>query len=396
MSIYLIEGFDTRWFRPDMDNSLVPIVPKWGYPVPDFAMPKTAENLNMLQPTGLAGGYIRSPLSVYTKLPLHDICFGFWFRRTHELPALLWSIWDGEPTKPDSKLLCGAYVNPSGRISIFTGGTWDRDAPEFGLSGQTDIATTSYYTLPMSDSGGDRFIETQIRIGTNVVVGGLEVLKIGEIGPDGELDPYTTEKVIHFSGTLPSSPDFTNLFLWLSSNYSYKDAQNNYIAVHRYDHFYLVINDGYFPSRPLKPVFVWTSRPLVATVTEWYATAAGHANAVNEDWVSHPSNDSEYIYTNKRGVRNIWKFSNLDQFAWYVWCVQLTAWCNFQNFPPHHLGFIVQHIGGVNIPHFEAVFQPDVEFIEEAGGRIGYATKVFHAFRDILDIDRVRFGVMTG
>jgi hypothetical protein len=183
--------------------------------------------------------------------------------------------------------------------------------------------------------------------------------------------------------------------LWLSSNYSYKDAQNNYIAVHRYDHFYLVINDGYFPSRPLNPVFVWTSRPLVATVTEWYATAAGHVNAVNEDWVSHPSNDSEYIYTNKRGVRNIWKFGYLDNFADYVWGVQLTAWCNFQNFPPHRLGFIVQHVGGVNIPHWEAAFQPDVKFIEEAGGRIGYATKVFHAFRDI-DITRVRFGVMTG
>jgi hypothetical protein len=396
MSIYLIEGFDTRWFRPDMDNSLVPMVPKWGYPVPDFAMPKTAENLNMLQPIDQTGGYIRSPLSVYTKLPLHDFCFGFWFGRTHELPALLWSIWDGEPTKPGSKLLCGAYVNSSGRISIFTGGTWDRDVPGFGLSGQTDIATISDYTLPLSSSGGDRFIETQIRIGTSVVVGGMGVFKIGEIGPDGQHDPFTTERVVNFSGTLPSSPNFDNLFLWLSSNYSYKDAQNNYIAVHRYDHFYLVINDGYFPSTPLNPVFVWTSRPVVATVTEWYATAAGHVNAVNEDWVSHPSNDSEYIYTNKRGVRNIWKFGYLDDFAEHVWAVQLTAWCNFQNFPPHRLGFIVQQIGGVNVPHWEAVFQPDVKFIEEVSGRIGYATKVFHAFRHILDIGRVRFGVMTG
>jgi hypothetical protein len=378
-----------------MDNSLVPIVPKWGYPVPDFAMPKTAANLNMLQPIELAGGYIRSPLSVYTKLPLHDICFGFWFGRTHELPALLWSIWEGEPTKPGSKLLCGAYVHSSGRISVFTGGTWDRDAPGFGLSGQTDIATTSYYTLPLSGSGVNRFIETQIRIGTSAVVGRLGVFKEGGIGPDGQLKPFTTETVVDFSGTLPSSPNFANLFLWLSSNYSYKDNQNNYIAVHRYDHFYLVINDGYFPSTPLNPVYVLTSRPLVATVTEWYATAAGHVNAVNEDWVSHPSNDSEYIYTDKRGVRNIWKF-NIDNFPWYVWGVQLTAWCNFQNFPPHQLGFIVQHLGGVNIPHLEAVFQPDVRFIEEVGGRIGYATKVFHAFREVLDIDRVRFGVMTG
>jgi hypothetical protein len=393
MSIYLIEGFDTRWFRPDLDNSLVPIVPKWGYPVPDFAMPKTAANLNMLQPLELAEGYIRSPLSVYTKLPLHDIVFGFWFGRTHELPALLWSIWEGEPTMPGSKLLCGAYVNSAGNISVFTGGTWNRDAPGFGLSGQTDILTIADYTLPMVDPWGTRFIETQIRIGTSIVTGAIGVFKAGGVGPDGQFEPFVPEIVTReFSGTLPSSPNLSNLFLWISSNYSYKDASNNYIAAHIYDHFYLVINDGYFPSTPLGPIYVLTSRPLVATVTEWYATAAGHVNAVNENWVSHPSHDSEYIYTDKLGVRDIWRFQYLGNFGDYVFGIQLTAWCNFQTFPPHRLGFIVRS------RTWEAVFQPRVRFIEEVGGKIGYATQVFHTYREfgLIDINSLQFGVMTG
>jgi hypothetical protein len=115
MSLRLIEGFDTRWFRPDMDNSLVPIVPKWGYPVPDFAMPKTYDRLNTLY----AGGVIRSPLSAYTKLPLNHFCVGFRFSRTHGVPALLFSVWEGEPTEPGSRLLCGAYVNTNGYVVVF-------------------------------------------------------------------------------------------------------------------------------------------------------------------------------------------------------------------------------------------------------------------------------------
>jgi hypothetical protein len=377
----MIEGFDTRWFRPDLDNSLVPIVPKWGYPVPDFAMPKTYDKLNSLY----AGGVIRSPLSVYTKLPLPNFCLGFRFSRTHELkPALLFSVWEGKPTEVDSRLLCGAYVNSGGYVVVFTGGTWDRDAEGFGLSEQTDILILSGYELPLrTESELDHlgnFIEAQVWIGSDgSLSGAIRVYDTGDVIVVGD----------QFSGSLPSSPNISNLFLWISSNYSYKDDQNNYIAVHGYDDLYLVAVDNFYPSTMLGAIIVETHRPVTATLTEWYATSAGHVNSVNEYWVSHPANDSEYIYTDKLGVRDVWKFVT-RQSDKIILGFQLTAWCNFQTFPPQKLVFVVREGA------WEGWFQPVTKFIADVGGNIGYATQVFSTVRDYNDLLKLEFGVMTG
>jgi hypothetical protein len=382
MSLQLIEGFDTKWFRPDMDNSLVPIVPKWGYPVPDFAMPKTYDRLNTLY----AGGVIRSPLSAYTKLPLNHFCVGFRFSRTHGVPALLFSVWEGEPTKPGSKLLCGAYVNTNGYIVVFVGGSWDRDASGFGLSGQTDLLTLSAYQLPFrSESVLDHignFVETEVQINSNgSVSGAIRVYDTNDAVADGN----------SFSGELPSAPNLSNLFLWVSSNYSYKDASDNYIAVHGYDDLYLVVVDGFYPSGMLGPIFVETSRPFLATVTEWNATSAGHVNSVNENWVSHPSNDTEYIYTDKLGARELWKFGFTEKTPEPVVVgVQLTAWCNFQTFPPQKLAFVVRK--GVS----EGWYQPNFKYIADVLGNIGYSTLVFTSVLGYNELDDVEFGVMTG
>jgi hypothetical protein len=382
MSLQMIEGFDTKWFRPDMDNSLVPIVPKWGYPVPDFAMPKTYDRLNTLY----AGGVIRSPLSAYTKLPLNHFCVGFRFARTHGVPALLFSVWEGEPTRTGSKLLCGAYVNTNGYIVVFSGGSWDRDASGFGLSGQTDLLTLSAYQLPFrSESVLDHignFVEAEVRINSDgSVSGAIRVYDTSDAVADGNL----------FSGTLPSSPNLSNLFLWVSSNYSYKDASNNYIAVHGYDDLYLVAVDGFYPSSMLGPILVETSRPFLATVTEWNATSAGHVNSVNENWVSHPSNDTEYIYTDKLGARELWKFGFTEKTPEPVVVgVQLTAWCNFQTFPPQKLAFVVRR--GVS----EGWYQPNFKYIADVMGNIGYSTLVFTSVLGYNELDDVEFGVMTG
>jgi hypothetical protein len=382
MSLRLIEGFDTRWFRPDMDNSLVPIVPKWGYPVPDFAMPKTYDRLNTLY----AGGVIRSPLSAYTKLPLNHFCVGFRFSRTHGVPALLFSVWEGEPTEPGSKLLCGAYVNTNGYIVVFVGGSWDRDASGFGLSGQTDLLMLSAYQLPFrSESVLDHignFVETEVQINSNgSVSGAIRVYDTSDAVADGN----------SFSGELPSAPNLSNLFLWVSSNYSYKDASDNYIAVHGYDDLYLVVVDGFYPSGMLGPILVETSRPFLATVTEWNATSAGHVNSVNENWVSHPSNDTEYIYTDKLGARELWKFGfNEKTPEPVVVGVQLTAWCNFQTFPPQKLAFVVRK--GVS----EGWYQPNFKYIADVLGNIGYSTLVFTSVLGYNELDDVEFGVMTG
>jgi hypothetical protein len=382
MSLRLIEGFDTRWFRPDMDNSLVPIVPKWGYPVPDFAMPKTYDRLNTLY----AGGVIRSPLSAYTKLPLNHFCVGFRFSRTHGVPALLFSVWEGEPTEPGSKLLCGAYVNTNGYIVVFVGGSWDRDASGFGLSGQTDLLMLSAYQLPFrSESVLDHignFVETEVQINSNgSVSGAIRVYDTSDGVADGN----------SFSGELPSAPNLSNLFLWVSSNYSYKDASDNYIAVHGYDDLYLVVVDGFYPSFMLGPILVETSRPFLATVTEWNATSAGHVNSVNENWVSHPSNDTEYIYTDKLGARELWKFGFTEKTPEPVVVgVQLTAWCNFQTFPPQKLAFVVRK--GVS----EGWYQPNFKYIADVLGNIGYSTLVFTSVLGYNELDDVEFGVMTG
>jgi len=382
MSLQLIEGFDTKWFRPDMDNSFVPIVPKWGYPVPDFAMPKTYDKLNTLY----AGGVIRSPLSVYTKLPLHYFCVGFRFARTHDVPALLFSVWEGEPTKVGSKLLCGAYVNASGYIVVFVGGNWDRDAVGFGLSGQTDLLTLSAYQLPFrSESVLDHignFVEAEVRIGSNgSVSGAIRVYDINDGVADGNL----------FSGTLSSPPNLSNLFLWVSSNYSYKDASGDYIAVHGYDDLYLVVVDGFYPSSMLGPIVVETTRPFIATVTEWNATSAGHVNSVSENWVSHPSNDPEYIYTDKLGARELWKFGFTEKTPEPVVVgVQLTAWCNFQTFPPQKLAFVVRK--GIS----ESWYQPQFKYISDVAGNIGYSTLVFASAFGYNELDDMEFGVMTG
>jgi hypothetical protein len=382
MSLQMIEGFDTRWFRPDMDNSLVPIVPKWGYPVPDFAMPKTYDRLNTLY----AGGVIRSPLSAYTKLPLNHFCVGFRFARTHNVPALLFSVWEGELTSVGSRLLCGAYVNTNGFVVVFTGGSWDRDAPGFGLSGQTDILTLSAYQLPLrSESVLDHignFVEARIRINSDgSVSGAIRVYDTSDAVADGN----------SFSGELPSAPNLSNLFLWVSSNYSYKDASDNYIAVHGYDDLYLVVVDGFYPSGMLGPILVETSRPFLATVTEWNATSAGHVNSVNENWVSHPSNDTEYIYTDKLGARELWKFGfNEKTPEPVVVGVQLTAWCNFQTFPPQKLAFVVRK--GVS----EGWYQPNFKYIADVLGNIGYSTLVFTSVLGYNELDDVEFGVMTG
>jgi hypothetical protein len=382
MSLRLIEGFDTRWFRPDMDNSLVPIVPKWGYPVPDFAMPKTYDRLNTLY----AGGVIRSPLSAYTKLPLNHFCVGFRFSRTHGVPALLFSVWEGEPTEPGSKLLCGAYVNTNGYIVVFVGGSWDRDASGFGLSGQTDLLMLSAYQLPFrSESVLDHignFVETEVQINSNgSIPGAIRVYDTSDAVADGN----------SFSGELPSAPNLSNLFLWVSSNYSYKDASDNYIAVHGYDDLYLVVVDGFYPSFMLGPILVETSRPFLATVTEWNATSAGHVNSVNENWVSHPSNDTEYIYTDKLGARELWKFGfNEKTPEPVVVGVQLTAWCNFQTFPPQKLAFVVRK--GIS----EGWYQPNFKYIADVLGNIGYSTLVFTSVLGYNELDDVEFGVMTG
>jgi hypothetical protein len=382
MSLQLIEGFDTKWFRPDMDNSLVPIVPKWGYPVPDFAMPKTYDRLNALY----AGGVIRSPLSVYTKLPLNHFCVGFRFSRTHGVPALLFSVWEGKPTETGSKLLCGAYVNSSGYIVVFVGGSWDKDALGFGLSGQTDLLTLSAYQLPFrSESFLDHignFVEVEVQINSNgSISGAIRVYDTNDAVADGNL----------FSGSLHSSPNLSDLFLWISSNYSYKDASGNYIAVHGYDDLYLVAVDGFYPSSMLGPILVETSRPFTATVTEWNVTSAGHVNAVNENWVSHPSNDTEYIYTDKLGVRELWKFGFVEKTPEPVVVgVQLTAWCNFQTFPPQKLAFVVRR--GVS----EGWYQPNYRYIADVMGNIGYSTLVFTAVFGYNELDDVEFGVMTG
>jgi hypothetical protein len=382
MSLRLIEGFDTRWFRPDMDNSLVPIVPKWGYPVPDFAMPKTYDRLNTLY----AGGVIRSPLSAYTKLPLNHFCVGFRFSRTHGVPALLFSVWEGEPTEPGSKLLCGAYVNTNGYIVVFVGGSWDRDASGFGLSGQTDLLMLSAYQLPFrSESVLDHignFVETEVQINSNgSISGAIRVYDTSDAVADGN----------SFSGELPSATNLSNLFLWVSSNYSYKDASDNYIAVHGYDDLYLVVVDGFYPSGMLGPILVETSRPFLATVTEWNATSAGHVNSVNENWVSHPSNDTEYIYTDKLGARELWKFGfNEKTPEPVVVGVQLTAWCNFQTFPPQKLAFVVRK--GVS----EGWYQPNFKYIADVLGNIGYSTLVFTSVLGYNELDDVEFGVMTG
>jgi hypothetical protein len=382
MSLQMIEGFDTRWFRPDMDNSLVPIVPKWGYPVPDFAMPKTYDRLNTLY----AGGVIRSPLSAYTKLPLNHFCVGFRFSRTHGVPALLFSVWEGEPTEPGSKLLCGAYVNTNGYIVVFVGGSWDRDASGFGLSGQTDLLMLSAYQLPFrSESVLDHignFVETEVQINSNgSIPGAIRVYDTSDAVADGN----------SFSGELPSAPNLSNLFLWVSSNYSYKDASDNYIAVHGYDDLYLVVVDGFYPSGMLGPILVETSRPFLATVTEWNATSAGHVNSVNENWVSHPSNDTEYIYTDKLGARELWKFGfNEKTPEPVVVGVQLTAWCNFQTFPPQKLAFVVRK--GIS----EGWYQPNFKYIADVLGNIGYSTLVFTSVLGYNELDDVEFGVMTG
>jgi hypothetical protein len=382
MSLQLIEGFDTKWFRPDMGNSLVPIVPKWGYPVPDFAMPKTYNMLNMLY----AGGVIRSPLSVYTKLLLNHFCVGFRFSRTHGVPALLFSVWEGEPTKTGSKLLCGAYVNMGGYIVVFVGGSWNKDASGFGLSGQTDLLTLSAYQLPIrSESVLDHignFVEAEVQINSNgSVSGAIRVYDTRDGVADGN----------PFSGSLPSSPNLSNLFLWVSSNYSYKDASNNYIAVHGYDDLYLVAVDGFYPSSMLGPILVKTSRPVLATVTGWNATSAGHVNSVNENWVSHPSNDPEYIYTDRLGARELWKFGFVEQTPEPVVVgVQLTAWCNFQTFPPQKLAFVVRR--GVS----EGWYQPKLKYIADVMGNIGYSTLVFTSVFGYNELDDIEFGVMTG
>jgi hypothetical protein len=382
MSLQLIEGFDSKWFRPDMDNSLVPIVPKWGYPVPDFAMPKTYDRLNTLY----AGGVIRSPLSAYTKLPLNHFCIGFRFARTHSVPALLFSVWEGEPTEVGSKLLCGAYVSTSGYIVVFSGGSWDRDASGFGLSDQTDLLALLEYQLPLrSESVLDHignFVEAEVQISSDgSVSGAIRVYDTNDSVADGNL----------FSGSLPSSPNLSNLFLWVSSNYSYKDASDNYIAVHGYDDLYLVAVDGFYPSSMLGPILVETSRPFLATVTEWNVTSAGHVNAVNENWVSHPSNDSEYIYTDKLGARELWKFGFVEKTPEPVVIgVQLTAWCNFQTFPPQKLAFVVRR--GAN----EVWYQPRFKYIADVMGNIGYSTLVFTSVFGYNELDDVEFGVMTG
>jgi hypothetical protein len=365
-----------------MDNSLVPIVPKWGYPVPDFAMPKTYDRLNTLY----AGGVIRSPLSAYTKLPLNHFCVGFRFSRTHGVPALLFSVWEGEPTEPGSKLLCGAYVNTNGYIVVFVGGSWDRDASGFGLSGQTDLLMLSAYQLPFrSESVLDHignFVETEVQINSNgSISGAIRVYDTSDAVADGN----------SFSGELPSATNLSNLFLWVSSNYSYKDASDNYIAVHGYDDLYLVVVDGFYPSGMLGPILVETSRPFLATVTEWNATSAGHVNSVNENWVSHPSNDTEYIYTDKLGARELWKFGfNEKTPEPVVVGVQLTAWCNFQTFPPQKLAFVVRK--GVS----EGWYQPNFKYIADVLGNIGYSTLVFTSVLGYNELDDVEFGVMTG
>jgi hypothetical protein len=141
----------------------------------------------------------------------------------------------------------------------------------------------------------------------------------------------------------------------------------------------------------LGPILVETSRPFRATVTEWNATSAGHVNSVNENWVSHPSNDSEYIYTDKLGARELWKFGFVETTPEPVVIgVQLTAWCNFQTFPPQKLALVVRR--GVS----EFWFQPYFKYIADVMGNIGYSTLVFTSVFGYNELDDVEFGVMTG
>jgi hypothetical protein len=87
----------------------------------------------------------------------------------------------------------------------------------------------------------------------------------------------------------------------------------------------------------------------------------------------------------------LWKFGFTEKTPEPVVVgVHLTAWCNFQTFPPQKLAFVVRR--GVS----EGWYQPNFKYISDVMGNIGYSTLVFTSVLGYNDLDDVEFGVMTG
>jgi hypothetical protein len=385
MSLWLIEGFDTWWFKPGVDDSLVPIVPKWGLPIVPFAMSPTSENLRQLQ----LYGTMRAPMNVATKLPTSSpltVIVGARFNRTAEQPALLCSIWEGMPAATGSRLLGGVMVASDGSLIGFQGGTWDRDAAGWGLSGQTNIVSIVNFTFPLKTPFPDigNFWEARLSL---TAAGQLSItLWAYDDNDQGVINSGAS------SGTVVVSPapNMDNIYLWVSSNYSYKDTQGNLIPMHALDDLYLVIEDGIYPSHPIGPITVYTFRPVRATVSEWNTTAAGHAEAVNEDWVSHPANDPEYVWTNETNRLILWRTDTpIYDPEPVVVGIQVTAWVNFQTLPPSKLALVTRWLGS------ETVWQPRVGTQSDVTGLFGFITKVFPPFVTFHQLNDVEWGVMT-
>jgi len=390
--VRLIEGFDTYWFKPGVDNSLAPIIPKWGFPVPDFSMPKTALNLASLWwilsfREGTKA--IRAPLSVYTQLNKPDFVLGLRFARTTDAPALLFSVWEGEPTKTGSRLICGVWVDGDGIIRAFSGGSWDRERIGFGLSGHTEIGSSGTFALPITDEMPRHYLEFAVKIEANGnILGQSRVSRLN----GSQIEVLNS---FSFTGSISPPPSPSNLFLWIASNYSYRDASNNYTTAHGYDDLYLIENDGIAPSNVMiGPCNVYTLRPQSVKVAEWYATQVGHVAPVSEDWVSHPSNDLDYIHTDAFPRREIWSFGKLkeilgDNFIPVVF--QLTGWVNLQEHTKGRLAIVVRKSES---PWDETWFTPNEKLVSDISGNIGFITRCFIAFSEV-DPDNLDFGVVT-
>jgi len=385
MSLWLIEGFDIKWFKPGLDNSLVPIVPKWGLPIVPFAMEPTSANLLQLQPNS---GTIRAPMNVATKLPFMsplDVIVGARFYRTGASPALLCSVWEGKPTETGSRLIGGVMVASDGSMVGFQGGSWNRDAVGWGLSEHTNFVSTPDFTFP--------YKEPQPHLG-NFWEAHLVLNAAGQLTI--ELRAYDDSDQLEFdslaSGTITVSPppNMNNLYLWVFSNYSYKDASGNLIPMHALDDLYLVLVDGIYPSSPIGPIIVDTLLPVRATVMEWNVTGAGHVEAVRDGWVSHPANDPEYIWTNAANRRELWKIDTpIYEPEPVLVGIQMTAWVNFQTLPPSKLALLTRWEGS------EVAWQPQVGVQSDVTGVFGYITRVLLPFVSFNQLRDVEWGVQT-
>lgn len=351
MSLRFFDGFDIMWFTPGIDNSLVPIIPKWGGTVRPFTMSPSASNLSSLWGQGRLSNSkaIRSPMNVHTNLGSGNIVVGLGFKWETQATiksGLIWSVWNGIPGSGTH--LFGLQVNESGYLQIVQGGTWNKDASSWGLSGATVRAQSS---SPINASEW-YYIESEISIDAS----GSCVVAV-----------YLNETLLMQASFNVGSVSIANLELWVSSNYTYKDSSNNFVPAHYYDDFYFVTNDGQAPSSRLGNVYVWTMTPTGATLTEWNATSDGHISSVNEPYISLPQNDPQYVYTNQFNKAELWTFNVPQTEIASIIGVQSTAWCNLKNFSPSNLT-LVRRYGTTMVESIP---------ISSFSNNLGYITRVW-------------------